>query len=450
MAKLKHREAALLQSQMTYIEYLEYLLGEQIDDHISASVRSLSVQRLARFREDYHIAHEQFRSFVLATTEGGAEQQILSELKNAPRPYNLADGVAGECRPVLHGRITRSALTFGGDEGHPWESADDSERLDKIKRYLLYAHRIVLPDPIWYIMQYLWRPRDYEEDIARENDFVSKSRKGLAHFLRFLHTIKPLVNDGTISFYPQYEHTFIGFPQALFKAPDLCKWYGLTENRTDHELTIFEYGHHLIIELLFYCNRNQASCLLDNPALVPILGALVQFGDVGPVGQVSGVENFTRARDRNFLQRLVESPLPTLATIAIEDIVAVRRDSEGFNQWRRALRDAIMLIESGQQSENIIRGTITDALAEGRNSVQREMEKSGFLARAKDQTAKFVIGSAAVGAAISAMMGNPVSAIPLVAAAGSGALFILKDWFAANRDRATQGSLMRHYAIWDQ
>jgi len=97
-----------------------------------------------------------------------------------------------------------------------------------------------------------------------------------------------------------------------------------------------------------------------------------------------------------------------------------------------------------------VRGAVAYAISDGRDKLEGEIKKSSMLAKTKDQTAKLVLGSATVGAVISAATGNPFNAISAAAAAGSAALFILKDWFSVRRDQAIRQALMRHYAIWEQ
>jgi hypothetical protein len=438
---------------MTYIDYVEYLLGERIDENTPTKVRQLSVSRLAEFREGYHVARQQFKSHVDASITQGNTKQVLEGLITAPMPYESVEGEHYEFRPILHGRITDAAETFGGDEGHPWESEDDSKRLDRLKRYLLYAHRIVLPDPIWYIMQYLRRPKEYSKGQSTDNEFVTKSRTALGNFLNFLYTVRKLIERGVIAFYPQYEHGAAGFPQKYFEDPRFCEWYRKSKPRTSSEILACQDGHQLVTELLFYGVRNNASCVLDNPRLVPVFDALLEYGDSGLTELTASIENPAIAKKRAVLQRMADLKLPTLEKLSIDDIVSARVDSVGFNEWRRSLQDAIREIESSQQNESAVQHAVADALSDGRRKLEREIEKSSFWAKAKDQTAKLVLGSASVGAATQLLLTGTFAATAgaaVATAAGCAGLVILKEWFSERKTRLANAALMRHYAIWDQ
>jgi len=432
---------------MTYIEYLEYLLKMPIDSGIREDVRKLPVRSLARFREDYHVAWAQFRAHVLEAGKLPAGPEVFEYLAAAPRPYDGLDSEEYQFRPILHGRYTAAAV-FGGDESHPWESSDDGRRIDRLKRYLLYAHRIVLPDPVWYIMQYLSPESQYVAGQEEDGQFVAKSRAALSNFLFFLHRIRSLVDANIVSFYPQYEHTGVGFPDHVFKDTKFCDWYRASDLYDGDEISGPILFHNQIIELLFYTVRNNASCLVDNPRLLPVLDCVIRYVDFSLRDYPEGHASPVKAKERAVLNTLAEARLPTLESISLDDIVRVRQDSVGFNEWRKAFGDAVQLIESSREDALVVRSAIDDSIAGGREKLRKEVEQSPFLSAVKDQGAKLVLGSTAIGALIGKLAGVAFNPVATGAAATSAALLVVKDWMKARRKHADRAALLRHYTVW--
>ena len=107
------------------------------------------------------------------------------------------------------------------------------------------------------------------------------------------------------------------------------------------------------------------------------------------------------------------------------------------------------LIESTQEDQRFIQRAIAYSVADAHKKLEREIQRSSLLAKMRDQTVKFVLGSATVSAGIGALWGKPSITSALAGAAGSAALFILRDWLGDRHKHAAQKALARHYAIWD-
>jgi hypothetical protein len=244
-----------------YVDYLENLLGRRIRENNATLIASLSIRQLNEIRERHHDAWRQFSQF----THRHAD---LPTLFHAPLPYRRKKAVLGEFRPILHGQIHDSAYRFGGDESHPWERAGNEERLAGLKRLLLYSHRVVLADPLWYVNQWLGREID--------DEYSTRSRAGLTHLLDFVYLIKDLIRSDIILFYPQYEHTGVGFSSHLFEDQEFLDWSHTLAG--EDEDTVVSIVYPQIIELLFYCVRYGASCFIDRPELMPGLQKILDYG----------------------------------------------------------------------------------------------------------------------------------------------------------------------------
>jgi hypothetical protein len=443
----RHRQAwrvLEISVTMTYIEFIEYLLKFDIDANARKRLLELPGKELARIREDYHVAHHQFGASILRL-----HANEIHTYAAAPTPYERVENNKSEFRPILHGRIGAAAHIFGGDAGHPWESADDAPRLNGLKRYLIYAHKLVLPDPLFYIMQFVPSTQQYARG-EEESLFVAKSRIALANYLHFLHTVRGLVEAGIVSFYPQYEHTGVGFPSELFHDVNFCNWYERRAQRNPREMMLCEALHSNLIELLFYCRRYDATCLIEDQRLIPIFRSLLEYRESVLQNEREARLFHARAKERVILNRLGEATLPTLEGISLSDIVAVRQDGRGFGEWRKAFGDAILAVESQESDEASIREHVAYLLADGREKLNKEINKSSFLQKIKDQGSKLFLGSAAIGWGLGKIAEEVTSGAPFAIAAGSSALWVTTEWLKERSQRRSRAALLRHYTVWEQ
>jgi hypothetical protein len=236
-----------------YIDYVQGLVGCELRPDNASTVEGMSRAELADMRErNLQAGMESFTARVGFTRQGRGLTEILPVWVGAPTPYERVTGVRGEFRPLLHGRIHTAADVFGGDAGYVFSEGGAEARVAALKRYLLYAHRIVLPDPLFYVNQYFGSDLD---------ELREQGRRSLVGFLDFLYPIRTLVRSGIVSFYPQYEHGAVTEPMQLFNDRDFDDWVEAGDADTDEKL-LLEAGQPLVSELLFFCERFEGGLLL--------------------------------------------------------------------------------------------------------------------------------------------------------------------------------------------
>lgn len=417
---------------LNYVDYVEDLIGHPLVADNAATIGRMSRRQLGDVREKnlaagWTVYEEHLSSGTPGDSEGepAGLDAMLDVWRNAPTPYERVAGVRGEFRPILHGRIHRAARVFGGDRGLAFREGDPEARLAALKRYLLYAHRIVLPDPLFYVNQY----------FVSEPDLFEKSRSSLIGFLDFLHSIEALVKSGIVSFYPQYEHGR-GNPVESFKDNEFSRWVRAEDVGPEEEV-LLRAGQAMITELLFFCGRFEADCSFDRPEFERVLAAMTAFGhDL----QAEQIRDRARKNDRAALERLGSVALPGLEHLSMKDVVAVRTKAEGFDRWRDALGEGLRQIEGEAEPEQI-EGAVRDTLARGCRQVEEEVESSGFFATARRPTQSLTIG------AITGMIfGGPAGA--LLGASASTAMTVLVEYLGGFGERKSTRALRAHYSVW--
>jgi hypothetical protein len=154
-------------------------------------------------------------------------------------------------------------------------------------------------------------------------------------------------------------------------------------------------------------------------------------------------------RERAAMERLAAVPLPTLGALSLKDIVAARDGAEGFQRWRESLREGLLRIESGSPDDEVMNMAVAESLAEGKNALEAEIDKSSLLNATKTRTTQFAIGALAPvvgGAVVGAPPGTLVGGLAIGSA--QAVLNVLHDFFAGAKDQVHRRALLRHYALW--
>jgi hypothetical protein len=424
------------QSQGHYLSYVENLAAIQIGPNARAAIMSQPRKELVDIHSEYHLG---FDSYLRSVQKLGTSV-FEPNSPEPPRPYDIASPALGEFRPLIHGRLNAAALVFGGDTASVWASENASQTaLDGIKHHLLYAHSLVLPDPLFYILQFT----DNEENI-----FFEKSRNCLANFLDFLGRIRPLIEAGIVSFYPQYEHGSLTHIFTPFKDEEFRNWFLKTQEWDDYE-GISKLLQERAVELVYFCKRHRASCAVaDDDRQSQWLEGLFRYGRVKEIAYDRALGNPVLADERTAYQRLTKLSLKVTNSISVEDLVAVRQNSDGFAAWRDALQECIGLIEDSEMQEKDLAAAIQYKCARAVDSLDKEIRNSTFMSKITEETKGFILGSTAAGALLQVLAGTAASTAAMPAIAISAAAKVLAAWQSARESGNAARALRKHYALW--
>lgn len=415
-----------------YVDYVESLVGCELKPDNSAAIDAMSRSELADLREkNLHAGVDSFVDRVGIAPHRRDLLEVLTTWQGAPTPYERAPGERGEFRPLLHGLVHEAADVFGGDSSYVFRDGDSTARIGALKRYLLYAHRIVLPDPLFYVNQHLGS----SSDGLRE-----ESRRSLIGFLDFLYPIRELVRGGIVSFYPQYEHGGI-MGTHLFQDDGFESWIEADEDQTGDKV-LLEAGQPLVSELLFFCERFGADCSFDRPDFESILAAMARYGGALSDRYAATARDRVLAKERAALETLGTVSLPGLDQLPIEEIVAVRTNAEGFDRWRDALGEGLLRIDEGSAAPETVKEAVAESLVRGSREVERDLKESELLAAAKGPARTLAIGAVAGFAAAGppgALVGGGISAV----------LTTLAEYVGGRADRHAAKALAAHYSVWE-
>lgn len=408
------------------IELVESLLNRKLHASNKTMVSKFSLRDLATFQASYHDSLREFDKFIDQNTTSLLNSKCaLSLLINAPTPCQRMPQVYGEFRPILLRQVHKNAAPF--DDSSSFENISNAFRIDIMKRNLLYSHKVVIPDALFWVNQFF--------GDEKETEWTKRGRLRLTGYLDFLYSIRPLVKKQIVLFYPEYEYGSL--PGEAFYDKEFVEWIG--KDQFDEEKSLrCEVAHEDILRLLFYCVRYGASCTLDQGIYEPILSEVLRFGKAMG-GQFTVTKENMKSREQIALvNRLAQISIPNLGNISIDDIVAVRSQSEAFNHWRDLLSEGIQSIEE-TGDPGLVSESVKDSLARGKEAIDQEIKKSSLLSSAKESFYSFAIGAIA-----GVALGDALKAI----ATGSltATLSILKEFLVSGKDRSAKKSLLKHYA----
>ena len=196
------------------------------------------------------------------------------------------------------------------------------------------------------------------------------------------------------------------------------------------------------LEVLFACSRFGASCSIDTEALEFILSKLLEFGHAWDGGTGKAKPDTKRQSEEKALRRLAVVSLEKFDKLSIAEIARVRQDSEGFHQWRQALEEGLLRIESGDADATTLEIAVRDSLTSGEAAVNKAVQKSSLLSKAKEAGGSFILG------AMGSILAGSTTQTGLEAGAATAALKVLWEFFHGNKARNTQRALMKHYSLW--
>ncbi|MGD9959337.1 hypothetical protein [Nocardioides sp.] len=156
--------------------------------------------------------------------------------------------------------------------------------------------------------------------------------------------------------------------------------------------------------------------------------------------------------DRRALQvpKLAALELPALK-MHVPDVVAVRRSSEAFAEWRQRLGVALSQVEllpEGDGWQLQARAIIADELTPYTERVRAEASRSTALSKAVVGMKEMAISG--IGGAVGEIIGGPTGAIAGLGGAGLATLVAgMSDWVKARRDAAPKRAVLQLSMIFD-
>jgi hypothetical protein len=328
--------------------------------------------------------------------------------------YDLKDRIAGTANEIPLGFLRPAVVNNFG--------IDIPRRIDALK-LLLYAHEILLDkDDLFIDFSPLKNPPDF-----------------LAVALKQIKAMRPFVEDGSIKFasvesifrHPayggEYERVMMQAGEILAQVeeerikldsliPDPWDelsgkpWRELSEENKRLDIYRSRYGH--ISAACSLAASHRAHTLARNRLDEEVVRAYLQR----PV---------TDNRQVN-LQKLAALHVPTI--MGIDNVVALRKSSADFAEWRTRLGQALTYVgELGEDDESVDEAAevVYAQLSDGLMQVEKGIEKSPALRAVRGGLAGFAING------ISAMttellLGNPsIGLVAAASAAGAGAGMVL-------------------------
>jgi hypothetical protein len=420
---------------INYIEFVENLIGSDLELDNAKRLNSLKNNELEGIRESYH---QSFHFFL----QNGGNSFLNEGYLSAPAPYSFKSKSSGEYSPLIHGKFDSQADILGGDSLYPWLNESIECKLIHIKVMLNYCHRLVIPDPLFYILQFF----DGASGATEYGEIkIKESRMALISYLNFLYLIKGLVKADIISFYPQYEHSFpySGMKEHIsLEHETFFEW--LEENKVNdiqgidnHLLSI---KHSEVITKLLLNQRFNVDLFIDSQSSERAIAHTIDYYKTNFLQIDKGLGDKSVIDNAKGLRRIIDFRFPDLSTLSWEDIIAIRTTSTQFNEYRNCLKKGILRIEEcTNDSSELIFNAISEELQSGYRAIQKEKAGSKFLSHIPD-TVPFAIGYCALnyfGVEMDKMI--PISsALGLL---GYRAMTSIKSGTKVN-------SLSKHYGIW--
>ncbi|WP_437929801.1 hypothetical protein WMF37_11285 [Sorangium sp. So ce291] len=383
---------------MNQIEIVEKTLGESLaPDLIYAIERSFPRRRLVEL-------HHSYKEFTTAFR--------LPPKKNA------------ELRPFIN-HAASEGLGLNALYLDPRFSPTSTRADSLIKHHLLYAHSVVLHDPLPYHLDF------FEDEGAHHSDV--NARKRLANYLAFLMNLRPLIEANVLLFADDHP----------YKLP----W--LERNRH------WPPYKHLVASK--FAGRTAASLRDLEGMLTTLVASELHEGQLDIyVEDVASLQHFAGAitlapdqlrphpQEIHVLDRLLKTDVPSISDLSLGDVVSIRKSEEAFDRWRRAMGRAISRIESFG-GENLF----DDARRVIHEEARGELAAAGADVRkvatiAKDQVKAFTITSLAA-LAVSEWH-DPTSAI---ARAGMAGLLSAFWQFMRRGMSGAATSYTRHVALFE-
>jgi len=404
-------------NSINYIEFIENA-GFVLDNKVAAQVANAPVPLLREFRECY---------LELTNTLGEVQPSKLSgidEIQNN-RIFTCPDAAPGELRPLIHGRLVDlGASMLSGDAGFDFNELQLDTRLRKLKSLLLYCHSITVADGLLYVNQFF---------SSTEDEHFERSRRYLQNYLTVIAALRPLIENNIVIVYPQYEHTSLGFyhGSSAFREDVSEAWISQECGKGEEERGRLIFASRAVNELLFFANRYDSAAFLTCDVWEKALESMIRFAN--------RALRKDEIRDRRIATGLMETELPELDNLTLQDIIAIRRDDATFGAWREALSAAVEKIDHYEDVDFALTlREVREILSEGRQAVKEGTRGTSFWSHAKGPVGKF--GLSVASSFIAKGIFDPATA------GVTAGLTFLYHYLSGGKKRRAVKALKNHYA----
>lgn len=385
---------------------------------------------------------------------------------------------ADELRPVITARLGTFAAGRGAIEAPAalgvdvFAAADPRRRgsgrfADSVLRSLLYCHGLVLEDPLVLASDMYLSTSEELEPAARA--FVATaagSMNEVAPLLaaRIVETFFPSAASaawaeqaqGRLALDADADEAYDAFEALVVDGlhPKLGDfWRSLRAGVVDERLLEEAFGSeqpHAAAAFIAIVEQLTPQAMAENAAgvLAHALAGVVQLGGhhdlllPTPLFERMLLAGAPGGLDGARLRRLVALEVPRLDDLQVEDIVAIRAQSDAFALWRTRLSAALDRARAANVNDDDSRRLVAESLLDARAALFDEVARSRRLSGLRRGVVSFAAG--ALGGAVGASEGGP-SGVSL-AAAGALASTIVSAAFSRN---ALPGFLRRHYVVFD-
>jgi hypothetical protein len=206
---------------------------------------------------------------------------------------------------------------------------------------------------------------------------LARDRGGAGNRTLFAQRLRQMVTDATLV-------RSLDFREIMYAAPaDIQKhWQSTYLASTDGELDLAETNFRVA------CDRvgMAVGAAANSPGLLSIY-----FPFRYDVALLTAFEERVRAKepvnvpdaDNWLLNQWIDIELPGIASLTPDELVSIRTQSEEFEQWRRALKDAVRWADAAPRTlldrRSHVKREVQERLEEGKNELESSMPKSTVL-----------------------------------------------------------------------
>lgn len=397
-------------------------------------------------------------------------KKLLREYVEVQRNIECPPKKNSELRPFIHYKWSEAnLLPF---DVHHFKNPSIVQQEDVIKKLLLYAHGVCISDPGDYIL----RLATYDGGLA----------SGVfQNYLIFLNQIKILLDNEIVILIDDYPLVTaynniltigdIGPREMLPSRTKVLKWppgFGLFTKKEELEQWSKCWEQYLLgpvkNALGNEVSEREINLILDafditliadrlfdsriDPFFLRASDRTVTLAYLDFLKQYAGIEGNITIPDSQLraLSSILSLELPNLASVSIEDIVTIRRSSDGFATWRSALDNALLdihrlpvdLLDKNEAELRVIR----NGLLEAKTQVEKELHESSFLSKTKPDMLTFTVG--AITAASLTPLFSPAEAL---ASGGVTLALTLLHKFAhsGNESTSSKEAKLRHFGVFE-